>query len=137
MKTLVWLLALALPIQNLAVVALQLRGPAHIHADTPSEGGPHPGHAHAHAEHHYHGANQGAIEVDDDDDDDHHQVTQAPETSKSGSFGSFDALTLAPLSVVVQFKAGAIADAGIRKQPPPFPGRLERPPTFPAVPLLS
>jgi hypothetical protein len=132
MKTLVWLLALALPIQNLAVVALQLRGPAHIHADASSEHGPHPGHPHDQVEHHYHGANQGAIEVDDDDDDHHHEP-QAPESNKRVTFSSFDALTLALLPAVVQPVSGAIAAAVVREPPPPFPGRLERPPTPPAA----
>ena len=129
MKILIWLLALALPIQGLAVATLEIRGPAHFHTE-PSEGGPHPGHAHARAEHHHHAAADGAIEVDDDDEN--HRDVQALWRNDSGSFAGVDTLTQASFPAVIQRRAGAIASAGLREPLPPFPTRLERPPTPPA-----
>ncbi len=121
-RSIVWLTVLALPLQGLAAVAAELRGPAHYHATAGDK-------VHEHGqglvERHFHTHDHGAIQADDDD---HHRQSPAVEPGKSGASGGLDTQAPASARASVQFPLGDAVFGYFKKPAIPFQGRLERPP---------
>jgi hypothetical protein len=127
------ILALVLPVQGMALVAMGMRGPAHFHtASTADEGG----HTHTHTstEHHHHHADEEGVMLVEADDDDHHQLESMEEgASRQANGGSGDALPSMAQPVRMSAAAHDLTAADAVKPPRAFIGRLERPPdTSPA-----
>ena len=128
------ILALVLPVQGMALVAMGMRGPAHFHAASIEYEG---GHAHAHTgtEHHHHHADEEGVMLVEADDDGHHQLESTEEgASRQGIGGAGDALPSMAQPVRMSAAAQDLAAADAVKPPRAFIGRLERPPdTSPAA----
>lgn len=117
-RALALLIAIALPAQGLAAVAVGVSGPAHFHAAAKS-GAPH---WHAGVMHHHH-AEGDAIVVDDG-------KRQAPASSegKRFSFGAVDALTAAGQTFASSLPASEPAYPQVAESAPHAAHPPERPP---------
>jgi hypothetical protein len=117
-RIVVGLVAIALPLQGFAAIAMALRGPAHFHGVD---------HGHAHVERHHHTAGDGAIEVGVEDD--HRHAPLAAGDNKRTAFASVDTLSTALPVLPPRLHSAPTPGGRCALLAAPFPDRPERPPT--------
>lgn len=126
----VWLVALALPMQGYAAIAMDLRGPAHHHDAVAASA---PRHAHGVVERHFHAHAEAGVTAEDGE---RSHESNAVGNGKNGSAGGFDMQASAPLHEPLQRPTTNTLAGEITAAKLPFPGRLERPPAPAAIPRI-
>ena len=124
------LLALVLPVQGVALVAMGMRGPAHYHVAPIVDDEHEHAHTHIHAgtEHHHHHAEDESVILADDDDDHHPLESMEEGASRQAAVNACEALPSHVVKVPVSVVALALTGANAAKPAQGFAGRIDRPP---------